>query len=85
MINYCYEHTFHGDEGDVKFGGRCLERLLPCILLPLNSLSTPASLHFSLHKRLSSARNLQFLHVCAALNRSRGSRKDKTYSANCNQ
>lgn len=44
--------------------------------------SIPASRHFSLQRRLSSARNLQVWQVCAALNRSLGSRKDNTWSAN---
>lgn len=43
--------------------------------------SIPARLHFSFHKRLSSARILQLWQVWAASNRSRGSRKDNTLSA----
>lgn len=43
--------------------------------------SIPALLHFSFHKRLSSARILQLWQVWAASNRSRGSRKDNTLSA----
>ena len=43
---------------------------------------TPASLHFSLHSKLSSARIRQYLQVWAAFNKSLGPRKDKTYKAN---
>ena len=38
----------------------------------------PSSLHFSRQSKLSSAKILQYLHVCAARNRSLGSRNDKT-------
>lgn len=44
--------------------------------------SIPASRHFSLQRRLSSARILQQRQVCAARVRSRGVRKLSTYSAN---
>lgn len=44
--------------------------------------SIPASLHFSFQSRLSSAKNRQLRHVCAARSKSRGSRKDSTVSAN---
>lgn len=46
-------------------------------------LTLPSSLHFSLQRRLSSARILQYRHVWAACSRSLGSRNESTYSANC--
>lgn len=69
--------TFHGEEGEFEFGGRWRD------LLAVASRSTPASRHFSLHRRLSSARKRQLRHVCAALNKSLGSRNDKTCKASC--
>lgn len=72
-------HTFQGEAGWFELGSLWRTRLLEWL-----SISTPASLHLTLHNKLSSDKNLQFLQVWAALRRSRGSRNDKTYSANCN-
>jgi hypothetical protein len=67
-------------QGEVTEGTRCL-----LLWMVSRTSSIPASRHFSRHKRLSSARNRQLRHVWAARRRSRGSRNDSTYSANCNQ
>ena len=76
MVCCLMNAAFHGD----------VTEAIRCLLLCNVSLtsSMPASRHFSLHNKLSSARNRQFLHVCAARNKSRGSRNDNTYNANCN-
>lgn len=75
------EQTFQGDMCVRPFDrGDDLLLDRPCPPSSGNS-SIPARLHFSFHKRLSSARILQLWQVWAASNRSRGSRKDNTLSA----
>ena len=53
-----------------------LKFIISCI-----SSERPASRHFSLHRRLSSAKIRQYRQVCAARSKSRGCKKDKTYKA----
>ena len=50
-------------------------------IISFTSSERPASRHFSLHRRLSSAKIRQYRQVCAARSKSRGCRKDKTYKA----
>ena len=70
---------FHGEYW--KLVADLLRFLLLKFIMSLISSERPASRHFSLQSRLSSAKIRQYRHVWAARSKSRGWRKDRTYKA----